>query len=127
MSSRRQWRSHNSLDMHNDKNHFPLMRWWVGLGVLAGMFLYASLAKPGWADSTLNPHYLFNSEPTIHVIHGQLWMFTTHDQVSEEFVPPGSNFLTMYDYHAMSTTNFHVWVDTGSRSAVQTVGCGTRE
>ena len=68
----------------------------------------------------LSPDYLFNSDPTMHVIHGRLYMFVTHDQTSERFIK-GTWWDNMYDYHALSTTNFHTWVDHGSIFSIHDV------
>jgi len=75
--------------------------------------LFLGTVLSGWADCTLSPNYLFNSDPTMHVIDGQLWLFTTHDQTSEMFIK-GNDWGNMYDYHALSTKDFHTWVDHGS-------------
>ena len=106
--------------MSRNRHQFSLIFRWVGLGVLVGVFLQVCGTRPVWADNMLSPGYLFNSDPTLHAIHGRLYMFVTHDQTSERFIK-GTGWDNMYDYHALSTTNFHTWVDHGSIFSIHDV------
>lgn len=93
----------------------------TALAFLAGMLLLLpGSARTAGADNMLSPDYLFNSDPTMHVIHGHLYMLVTHDQTSERFIK-GTWWGNMYDYHALSTTNFHTWVDHGSIFSIHDV------
>ena len=62
----------------------------------------------------LTPDYLFNSDPTMHVIGDRLWLFTTHDQTSERYITDNEFWVNMYDYQAMSTDDLITWVHHGS-------------
>lgn len=79
-----------------------------------------SLGVSAFADSMLSPDYLFNSDPTLHVIGDELWLFTSHDQTSAQFCK-GKGWGTMYDYHALSTKDFRTWVDHGSAFSIHDV------
>jgi arabinoxylan arabinofuranohydrolase len=61
----------------------------------------------------ITPEYLFNSDPTLHVIDNKLYMVVSHDQTSEKFIK-GNLWDDMYDFHVMSTTDFVTWRDYGS-------------
>jgi len=69
--------------------------------------------------SMLTPDYLFNPDPTMHVIDDRLYLFTSHDQSTERFIK--GDFGTMFDYHAMSTTDLKTWVDHGSILSIHDV------
>ena len=70
-------------------------------------------------DAILTPDYLFNADPTLHVIAGRLWLFATHDQTSVRFIK--GDFSNMYDYQAMSTNDFRTWVHHGSIFSIHDV------
>jgi len=46
----------------------------------------------------ITPDYLFNTDPTLHVIDNKLYMVVTHDQTSEKFIK-GKLWDDMYDFH----------------------------
>jgi arabinoxylan arabinofuranohydrolase len=89
---------------------------------IAKGMIFASLLAcvPARADSVISPDYLFNSDPTLHTIGDRLWMFTSHDQTSENFIK-GNLWDEMYDYHAISTDDFRTWVDHGSIFSIHDV------
>ena len=97
------------------------IRKWLFPHALLAASVLAGLCALVWPDSMLSPNYLFNSDPTLHHIKGQLWMFTTHDLVSEQF-ERGYMWDNMYDYHSESTTDFRTWVDHGSIFSILDVG-----
>ncbi len=64
-------------------------------------------------SALITPGYLYNSDPTMHVIDGRLWLFATQDPFSEKFTIP-SQWSQMCHYHALSTDDFQTWVDHGA-------------
>ena len=66
------------------------------------------------AQQLLTPDYLFNTDPTAHIIDGKYWLFVCHDQSSTKFVGPEDYWHNIMDYHAYSTEDFINWRNHGS-------------
>lgn len=89
--------------------------------VLAATCMLGSLLSVAWAQKLVTPGYLFNSDPSCHSINGKFYLFTTQDPVSAEFIMPNKFYKGMFDWHALSTTDFDHWVDHGSILTSQSV------
>jgi hypothetical protein len=70
--------------------------------------------KHGQAQQLITPGYLFNTDPTAHIINGRYWLFACHDQSSAKFIGPEDYWHNIMDYHAYSTTDFENWRNHGS-------------
>jgi len=66
------------------------------------------------AQQRLTPDYLFNSDPTTHVIDSKFWLFTSHDQVTVNFQGPEDYWHNIMDCQAYSTVDFIHWKHHGS-------------
>jgi hypothetical protein len=87
----------------------------VASAVLGAVSLHGGLMAadaPRADNGFITEGYLYNSDPTCHTIGDRFWIFVSHDQVTEQFRVGDYN--SMFDYHALSTTDFATWVDHGS-------------
>ncbi|HZH66628.1 MAG TPA: carbohydrate-binding protein [Flavisolibacter sp.] len=83
------------------------MKWVIQL-------LLVFLAKNVYSQQRITPDYLFNTDPTAHIIDGRYWLFVCHDQSSTKFIGPEDYWHNIMDYHAYSTTDFLNWRNHGS-------------
>lgn len=67
-----------------------------------------------FSQQLITPEYLFNTDPTAHIIDGKYWLFVCHDQSSAKFIGPEDYWHNIMDYHAYSTTDFVNWRNHGS-------------
>ena len=74
------------------------------------LILYKNLSS----QQLITPGYLFNTDPTSHIINGRYWLFVCHDQSSTKFIGPEDYWHNIMDYHAFSTTDFINWRNHGS-------------
>jgi hypothetical protein len=83
------------------------MKWLI----LLLLFLFFTKVR---SQQLLTPGYLFNTDPTAHIIDGKYWLFVCHDQSSAKFIGPEDFWHNIMDYHAYSTTDFVNWRNHGS-------------
>ena len=81
------------------------------LQIILALFVFSQNVR---AQQLLTPDYLFNTDPTAHIINGRYWLFVCHDQSSTKFIGPEDHWHNIMDYHAYSTTDFLNWKNHGS-------------
>ena len=82
--------------------------------ILLPFFLFFTLVQESISQQLITPDYLFNTDPTAHIIDGSYWLFVCHDQSSTKFMGPEDFWHNIMDYHAYSTKDFVNWRNHGS-------------
>jgi arabinoxylan arabinofuranohydrolase len=79
------------------------------------IFIFFLLCLPVLSqnDLRITPGWLYNDDPSVHVINNEFWIFHATDPFSEENPHP-ADWTNLLSYKALTTTDFQTFVDHGS-------------